>query len=118
MELFLIYLMVILPNLGGVFTGVAVVCGFGGLVCCIAYIVFEAEGDCKVSAKLKPFLKWLVAGAVSFSFLSASIPTHRGMQYLVGGYVVVKASEIEGVKDLPPNFVKAANKFLEKYGNE
>lgn len=46
--------------------------------------------------------------------LSSLVPNKKDAMLIVGGYY---ALNIEGVADLPPNVVKATNKFIEEYLN-
>lgn len=60
----------------------------------------------------KRALRWIWAPLLT-GILSAVTPTTPQLWTMVGGYT---ATNIEGVEKLPPNLVKAVNRFLEKLG--
>mgnify|MGYP000641447084 FL=1 len=47
--------------------------------------------------------------------LSTLVPSEKALYYMIGGYYV---TNVEGIKDLPPTAVKAANQFLNDYIEE
>lgn len=69
---------------------------------------YEHPGD-KPTLNPAPYF----AGAFVSILLALATPTANHLYTIVGGYYI---TNIEDMKDLPPNVVKAANKFLKDFG--
>ena len=111
MDLFTLYAIFALINLGPWFKGASFLIGFTTFCLLFAGAVFM-EGE------IKPLVKYGICGFVLTllsSLVSVLIPKEDQMWYIVGGYAV---TNVEGIQELPENIVGAANAFLEKYQPE
>jgi hypothetical protein len=52
----------------------------------------------------------LIIYSIIAAFIGSFIPSEKSMYKIIGAYAV---TNIEGIEQLPPNIVKAANNFLE-----
>jgi hypothetical protein len=107
MELWQLYLLVQLPIIGGL---LQVVGSVTSLLLTIVVVCLTVENEQELPI-YKPATRALVI-MLTLTLVGWFTPTTKGMYTLVGGYVVANT---QGVADLPPNMVKAANKFLEQY---
>ncbi len=119
MELWELYLLVTLPSVGKMF-GTFGALGMGAaLICGICYCVFLGmaynDDDKKIAAGLLRATKYITPAALILMTVGVAIPSKSGLYTIVGGYY---ATNLEGAKDLPPNILKAANKFLEQYNQD
>ncbi len=75
----------------------------------------KASKQCDDVPETKALLKFLVPTYSVFcviALLSALVPTKDDAMKIVGGYYI---TNIENIDNLPPNIVKAVNKFIEEY---
>ena len=104
MDITTIYWLTILPNLATIVTILGVIAGVAGLFC----IIIGTDGDLKATRNCG---LTLVAIFVTLITISALIPNREQMMFIAGSYFV---ANIEGIKDLPPNIISAANAALEE----
>lgn len=117
MDLLTTYLIVMLPSLGDVL-GIISLCLAITLVTLFVMKCFAASYP--DDAAEKAYLIWfkalhkktLTAIIILMSVVAVAIPSQGQWYTLIGGYYV---TNIDGISDLPPNIVDAANKFLENY---
>ncbi len=114
-----IYVLTILP---GFIEPLGVIAFFSGMISLflisgvLASIMGELSVDKEKNAMLGKMLrKWayVTLPLCIFSMFSAKmIPSEKQMAFIVGGYML---TNIQGIKDLPPNLVKAMNTALDEY---
>lgn len=117
MDLWILYLVSISEQLAVAFIGFGTL-GVG--IGILATLYFNSEGrhlnpdDKHDAAMLKTIhtFRRLVPIGLVFVTLGILIPPPRAIYTTIGVYVV---TNIDGIENLPPNLVKAANKFLEDY---
>lgn len=120
MELWQLYLLMTLPEFAVAFGIVCFVVGLFTIGMIIAALVNhgdsyqEGDRDWTRFLQYKKAAKMGLTACVVTGFLAAAIPTSKALYTIVGGYYV---TNLDGIKDLPPNVVAAANNFLKKYGN-
>ena len=85
-----------------------------GLVGYAACLSDDGEDVAKVIPVWKVSKPWLIAASILWGVL-LFVPSEKAMKYIIGGYLV---TNIEHIDELPPNLVKAANRFLEEYTEE
>lgn len=117
MSLFTLWLVFVLPEFVSGIQALSVI----GLV--ILAVVFGVMGLAVLFEDMKPEtyntawskVKGIAIAAVLLAILGGMVPSTDAMKYIIGGYFV---TNIETIDQLPPNIVKAANKFLEEYSGE
>ncbi len=115
MEMWQLYLMVTLP-------GVSKMLGLFGFILFLVggiLLILKIVAGHDSSTNAKEFTeivgrKALVGFCVGvlMLILTAAIPSKSGVYTLIGGYYV---TNLDGIKNLPPAALKAANRFLENY---
>ena len=118
MDLFTLYAIFALINLGGWFKGIAVIIGISFLLTAPALIIAGCDNKGDGFYYFNKLKTWIIFSAVLVvlsSLASVLIPDEEQMWYIVGGYAV---TNVEGIQELPENIVGAANAFLEKYQPE
>jgi hypothetical protein len=114
MSLFTLYLLSILPGVGGLFSGLGVIL----IILCVIgfFMALVADFDsCRDGMKYKKVWAnqmkkgWGVLIA-AFLLIGVLIPSEKQLYFIAGGYV---ATNTEGVKELPDNIMNAANSWLE-----
>lgn len=109
MSLFELYIISVLPRIGCfLFFGGGILLAI--LVFCSIFKIIEDI----TPPPLKYYKLWLSI-VFSLFFISTVIPSERQMYFIAGGYIV---TNIDGIKDLPPNLVGAANDFLKNLSKE
>ena len=115
MSVFLLWLiLVVVPNVAVLFAVLLTALCIGGALGGLFILVEQVhEDECWPTVK-----KWLVVyGFVTCLVTVGTVmtPTKSQMVYLVGGYFV---TNVDGIKKMPPNIVKSANKFLEEHAGD
>jgi hypothetical protein len=64
------------------------------------------------------FLRVLVPLSFVLSVVSFILPTKDDIPFILGGAIVLSASENEEINKLPDNLARAANQFLEEYSGD
>ena len=105
MDLLTLSLIVLLPNL----TPALAIAGIVILIVGLIAVAVALDTEQWVLAKITSLIACL---GLSCLMLAAVLPSSQQLYTIAGGYY---ATNIEGVKDLPPNVIKAANKFLEDF---
>ena len=116
MDAWLLYIfLVALPNLTSAVKVSILVCGvlLAGLI--IGYFVSLGDDTPEIHTKVKKFLKIAASSFAVFFIIIVLSPSRSQIVYLIGGYYV---TNIEEIGDIPPNLVRAANKFLEDFSVE
>ena len=90
---------------------VALICGFAFIFCTVTAAIDDDEDMKKFARGVRPYVKWALVAL----FVTLFVPSTDQMKYIIGGYLV---TNIEHIDELPPNLVKAANRFLEEYTEE
>jgi hypothetical protein len=113
MSIWELYLLTRLDELSGFFRGI----GIWGIMASGAVILYmvplwHTEDIDFVDVARKCRLKLIIIVTLTSWFVSGLIPTTKEAYIIAGGYYV---TNLEGVEKLPPNVVKAANKFIEQY---
>jgi uncharacterized BrkB/YihY/UPF0761 family membrane protein len=120
MSVFMLWLMIVfVPNISfvtGLFFSnlmvISVVAGaFGAVKMLIAQQDDDEDGR-KMALRILKFAKKVGVYAIVFALISSALPNERQLKYILGGYVF---TNIAGLNELPPNILRAANKFLEDY---
>ena len=108
----LIYLYIVFGN---VVTSLMLALVVGGIILVMYSFVSYMENGKNI---FKPYFKQ-IGWFCGLSILMACLyPSKDDLKFILGGYVVSSITEVEGVKELPENIVKAANVFLEGLGEE
>lgn len=120
MELWQLWLISTLTGWNSVFFALTIVCGGACAVVSVLYLANNPEGyshDHNKAAAIKPqaITKPFAIAAVICLFIVAALPSTDSAWKMIGAYVV---TNIDGVGDLPPNLIDAANVFLEQYATE
>lgn len=117
MELWQLWLLFVVPGIAGfiiVIGGLFIICVIVVGAISFCYYVLEERGDIKKwFACMKKIVPAVVIVCV-VTFVSALIPSKKDAMLIVGGYY---ATNIEDIAKLPPNVIKATNKFIEEYLN-
>ena len=117
MELWQLWLLFVVPKMAGFIQF------FSVMLVVIGTFVLIIMGVCKRNANLNEKDKQEISSIFKFlipfyilacivGLASALVPSKKDAMLIVGGYY---ALNIEGISDLPPNVVKATNKFIEEY---
>lgn len=121
MDIWLLYLLIVLfPGINTLFKAVFIISCVVLVVSVIIFLIWHcAEADTsgdheKVNEYMGKFAKWFIPIYLVVCCVFVAAPSARQIAYLVGGYFVTNAEDIE---NLPPNMIKAANKFLEDFYN-
>jgi hypothetical protein len=105
------YILVMLPTIGGWLGGWSIVLFILTAVWITACGMHNSENSFKW-----PIFGWvpriLLVIGVTFNIVSALTPSQEKIALIFGGYMI---SNIDGVKDIPPNLVKAMNTVLEQF---
>lgn len=108
MDIFTLYLITVVPQIGAAI-------GFTAIFGVIGLVTYGVLGYLETNEnKFKEVKGWFFALIVA-GVLSAFVPSERGLYTMIGVYAV---TNVEGVEDIPPNLVKAANEYLTKYAEE
>jgi hypothetical protein len=91
---------------------ISIVAGVVGAVRMLIAQNDDDEDGRKIALRIFKFAKKVGVYAIVFALISSALPSERQLKYILGGYVV---TNIVGLNELPPNIIKAANKFLEDY---
>lgn len=125
MDLTTIYLLTVLPDIGHALVAWSVI---GFIISAIALGVFWIAGEeystydsekrqeiCKRYFRHRNIAIACVAFFVGLNLLASAVPDRKQMMVIAGMYF---GSNIEGIKDLPPNIVKAVNSALEQFSEK
>ena len=69
----------------------------------------------EIKKRAGSFYRKIIPLTIALAIVSALIPSHKTLKYMIGGYVITNA---DGIENLPDNVVKAANEFLERYNEQ
>lgn len=107
MEMFLLYLLLVLPNL-------SIALAFGGIISSgvfsFLYMVALFEGYDEDKIPLRKGLKWSIVAVL----VACLLPSEKAVAVLGAGYLVTKAVQVEGVEDIPANAVALLNQVMEE----
>lgn len=109
MELWLLYLILMVGSWGlfaAIWAFISLVVSLGALM------MASMEHTDADKALFFKFGRWAFTLSLVLLPFALFLPSNKTVMYMVGGYV---ATNVEGISDLPPNLVGAANKFLEDY---
>jgi hypothetical protein len=104
MDITTIYWLTILPNISSLATTLGIIAAFTGAFCLII-------GSAEKRKDVRNCGFALVAVFVTLVTIGTLIPNREQMMFIAGSYFV---TNVEGIKDLPPNIVAAANAALEE----
>lgn len=107
MELWQLYALMVLPDVAAT---ICILAAVAIIVILFSSLLLAREID-EWRVFMKKIKGWIITLGCVF-FLALFIPGPKTTMLIVGGYA---ATNIEGVEKLPPNMVKAANKFLEQF---
>lgn len=82
----------------------------GGVL--LMFCAFATFDNDDAAPQLQKLSKIAVATWLCLLVLKTLLPNEDQLKWIVGGYF---ATNIEGVEQLPPNVIRAANKFLEDF---
>lgn len=112
MELWQLWLLATLDGWNGVFEGLAFLTGFAAFGGAFGFAMGKTMDESDVAKVGKTAVRIATPLFVVFMLLTAAVPSTKGAMMMVGGYF---ATNLEGIEELPPNIVKAANAFLKQY---
>ena len=121
MELWQLWLLFVVPEIAGFINILSVALVFVGTFVLIFFNILlrieqaKTHPDKQDVCTTKAFLKFMIRlyiGLCVLATLSSLVPTKDDAIKIVGGYYI---TNIENIDNLPPNAVKAANKFIEEY---
>lgn len=112
MSLWTLYLITILPNVGGFFIKMPMIIM---AIFSLGVVSCNINQEDEKARKWRSSLKKISFFAIPLIFLGVLIPTQNQMYLIVGGYA---ATNVEGINKLPANLVGAANAYLEKIAKE
>ncbi len=122
MEMWTIYWLLTIPEIGRYVQGVGVIFLLVSILTVIVtifiYVLWRFDNDEDAASAFKLIMPCALVSifiAITFNFAAALIPTKENMMYIIGAYAV---TNVDGVEKLPPNIVNAANKFMEDYIEE
>lgn len=116
MELWQLYLLSILDSIDGTATFLAVIATLTVIGSLVGWAIAHTD-ELNISIKnaIKKILFWSSVIAITTMFIATAVPSSKNAWIMAGAYV---ATNVEGVKELPPNVLKALNRFLEQYVEE
>lgn len=111
MSLFTLYFfMVLLPNLHSNTCVLPVLLIVLGFICAIVHLVSSCDSDAKmIHPVTSKAMKVLFPIAAVMMFINSLTPNDNQVYKMAGAYFV---TNIDGIAQLPPNLIKAANDFI------
>ena len=130
MELWQLYLITVMPGYFSIAAAITLVGGVGlSILWIIQNIIIRTEGvelrdnpdygplkrQIEKATIISKMVKWPAMILLCIGLILAAFPKASQMNMIVGGYYV---TNLENINKLPPNILKAANKYLEKINGE